>query len=106
MHGHQLGAMSLLRGLQADEVSGALRALATEPEHGAATGLQPDRSAHDDGPETAALTATPPRPPRSVRPADTLALSAREVRALGASGLLILVLPRSCTRFWSACSRA
>lgn len=41
LHGHQLGAMSLLRGLEASEVSGALRALATEPEHAGAIGLQP-----------------------------------------------------------------
>ncbi len=41
LHGHQLGAISLLRGLEASEVSAALRALATEPEGGSAIGLLP-----------------------------------------------------------------
>lgn len=41
LHAHQLGAVSLLRGLQADEVSAALRALSTEPDRGGAIGLQP-----------------------------------------------------------------
>lgn len=41
LHAHQLGAVSLLRGLQADELGEALRALAVEPEYGHAIGLQP-----------------------------------------------------------------
>ena len=41
LHAHQLGAVSLLRGVDAAEVSAALRVLATEPEHGGAIGLCP-----------------------------------------------------------------
>ena len=40
LHAHQLGAVSLLRGLEAGEVGAALRALATEPDYGGALGLQ------------------------------------------------------------------
>ncbi len=41
LHAHQLGAISLLRGLEALELGHALRALAIEPEQGGAIGLQP-----------------------------------------------------------------
>ena len=39
LHGHQLGAVSLLRGLEAGELGEALRVLSTEPDHGGAIGL-------------------------------------------------------------------
>lgn len=41
LHAHQLGAISLLRGLEAHEIRDALRALATEPDRGGALGLLP-----------------------------------------------------------------
>lgn len=41
LHAHQLGAVSLLRGVEAGEVSAALRLLATEPDQGGAIGLGP-----------------------------------------------------------------
>ncbi|MCC6991608.1 MAG: hypothetical protein IT181_21585 [Acidobacteria bacterium] len=41
LHAHQLGAVSLLRGVDVAEVSAALRVLATEPEQGGAIGLRP-----------------------------------------------------------------
>ena len=41
LHAHHLGAISLLRGLQADELGELLLLLAVDPEHGGAVGLAP-----------------------------------------------------------------
>ncbi len=46
LHAHQLGAVTLVRGLGAGELAEALRALSVEPEHGGPIGLQPPDVRH------------------------------------------------------------
>ena len=45
LHAHHLGAISFWRGVQAEEVTGALRALAAEPERHGPVGLKPSDQA-------------------------------------------------------------